>query len=340
MNFNFEDIELTNKYFRYIMCKDYIMAIEKDTNRLFKFDNLNRKFNEEKSLSYMWILDSVLSNNYEMCTHDDKLIFVIGFSDKNPYNIKIVMCNQDFSDYKELTNNCMVRNYPKPRTSYFSVVYNNYLYMGFGYDVSLRAPLNDIWRYDLINKEWTKLEYTSDDIILPRYASSCVLVNDNIYIFGGEDFKINKVRLNEVLVYNITSNYLRKIQMPKHINLGIAGSSCDYYNSHIYIHGGLVLDEFNNKKSNFFNNIIRFNIHSEKLEMCCLNNNTKNSYRDCLKIINGQMYVFPNGIRNCSNLMVIKLDDSKNQMEQKNKMLSSKQQLIYCDLSFILNNGK
>jgi len=46
--------------------------------------------------------------------------------------------------------------------------------------------MNDLWRFDFTNMEWTLIE-TKNNIVSPRYGHTCVLFKNELFVFGGCD---------------------------------------------------------------------------------------------------------------------------------------------------------
>ncbi len=50
-----------------------------------------------------------------------------------------------------------------------------------------KIALNDVWLFNIYNKNWIQLQVTNPDIFESRFCHSSVLVNENIFIFGGKN---------------------------------------------------------------------------------------------------------------------------------------------------------
>lgn len=66
-----------------------------------------------------------------------------------------------------------------------SFVYNNEIYFFGGY--GLFTYKNILTRFDFKTKEWYAIETFGDEIPSPRRAAFGILINDNLYVFGGNE---------------------------------------------------------------------------------------------------------------------------------------------------------
>lgn len=74
---------------------------------------------------------------------------------------------------------------PSPVMGHKAVAYNNSLFMFGGYGGSSRGMNNDLHSYNVESKNWTRHGYLSAMLPMSYYAS--VLINDDMYIFGGSN---------------------------------------------------------------------------------------------------------------------------------------------------------
>lgn len=210
---------------------------------------------------------------------------------------------------------------PLARAGNFCALYKNKIYIGFGWNGS--SCLTDIWYFDLDNLIWNQVVYNNDIIIEGRDSAACVLVDNDIYIFGGGN---KKITYNQIIKFNLILNHLEYIKVPNHIDVGIAGCSCCYYDDNIYLLGGRI----NNKS---MPNIVKMNVKS------CVFENLKIDidigYASTANIINGIIYLMGgNGKDVHDKIYAIEVDDNKNMKNQNDKMfkLGSK----YSDIKIIL----
>ena len=85
------------------------------------------------------------------------------------------------------------------------VVIGDYIYIFGGYTQDPSGNLNDLYKIDTINKTSTKIDL-SDDIPSPRQHHTMVVIDGNIYIFGGEqngDARNDLYKIEFVDVLNI-----------------------------------------------------------------------------------------------------------------------------------------
>ena len=94
---------------------------------------------------------------------------------------------------------------PSPRYNHTMVVIGDYIYIFGGYTQDPSGNLNDLYKIDTINKTSTKIDL-SDDIPSPRQHHTMVVIDGNIYIFGGEqngDARNDLYKIEFVDVLNI-----------------------------------------------------------------------------------------------------------------------------------------
>ncbi|RLV91265.1 Kelch repeat-containing protein 2 [Spathaspora sp. JA1] len=76
---------------------------------------------------------------------------------------------------------------PPPLTNHSMSIYQNQIYI-FGGIYNNESVSNDLWSFNVDDNKWTKL-ITSGYIPNPVNEHSSCIVNDKLYIFGGNDFK-------------------------------------------------------------------------------------------------------------------------------------------------------
>ncbi len=61
---------------------------------------------------------------------------------------------------------------------------------------------NDTWSFDISTRKWTELQCTGS-IPFPRFGHAAVLVDDVMYVFGGNTF--NGTLLGDLTALNLSS---------------------------------------------------------------------------------------------------------------------------------------
>ncbi|KAI3404667.2 KEL2 [Candida oxycetoniae] len=75
---------------------------------------------------------------------------------------------------------------PPPLTNHSMSIYNNKIYV-FGGVYNNEKVSNDLWVFDAEEEKWTQVE-TSGTVPLPVNEHSSCIVDDRLYIYGGNDF--------------------------------------------------------------------------------------------------------------------------------------------------------
>ena len=114
-----------------------------------------------------------------------------------------------------------------------------YLYGGLsaGYN-------NDIWRFDIILKQWEKIKSVNNknDEPVPRYGHSSIIIGNNLVIFGGETPK-NYFKVSEdLIVFNIDNKKFSYPRIKKGKISQRKGHICIATTSSMLIYGGINLD--------------------------------------------------------------------------------------------------
>ena len=87
--------------------------------------------------------------------------------------------------------------YPQPRVGHFTCNDDRFIYIGLGTNVL--NEFDDVWRYDMIEQEWIKLDCKLE----PRNGARACLYENYIIIFGGFS---NKRYYNDIRVIKILEN--------------------------------------------------------------------------------------------------------------------------------------
>ncbi|KAK6203638.1 uncharacterized protein RJT21DRAFT_119803 [Scheffersomyces amazonensis] len=76
---------------------------------------------------------------------------------------------------------------PPPLTNHSMAIYKNKLYV-FGGVYNNEKVSNDLWSYDPLSNKWSQIP-TTGNIPLPVNEHSSCVVNDKLFVYGGNDFK-------------------------------------------------------------------------------------------------------------------------------------------------------
>ena len=102
---------------------------------------------------------------------------------------------------------------------------------------------NDLWKYDIIKKEWIFLENN------PNFAlSGCKIshYNNNLYIIGGQ---YDSKNYNQILKYSLINNIISKINCLARLTFGLKNEkeniigfspSCVINNGYLYLCNGTI----------------------------------------------------------------------------------------------------
>ena len=140
---------------------------------------------------------------------------------------------------------------PCSRVSFSTSIYSNKVYM-FGGLYSIIS--NDLWKYDIEKNKWAQITYKQNDEPCPRHNHTSVIVNDNLFIFGGEGPKDKPIE--DLVVFNIPTEklYFPTIQKKKNIKQR-KGHICVGTNSCFLIQGGMDLRTLEIDNTAFIYNI-------------------------------------------------------------------------------------
>ena len=133
---------------------------------------------------------------------------------------------------------------PTPRHSHFTV-YNSksdISIIGYGLD-SNGHHCHDIWAINFITFKWNRLNINLNSIS-PRYGSTSVLINNKIYIFGGQN-KNNY--FSDLHIINLDTLNIEIPHIEGNQPIGRVGHAMGTYNNKIVIWGGnneQILEDF------------------------------------------------------------------------------------------------
>ena len=177
-------VALVNNY--YMMVYGGLDENEKDINTIHLFDLRNN----------IWILAKSVGEEPKLrdsqsCTMINNTGYIFGgqgenderFNDMYQLNFDIDETKQKYEVKwsQEITKGIK----PSVRTSHSSVGYKNQFIFIIGGEGENQVPLNDVWIYDIISKEYSQLTINNSNGFEGRFCHSSCLLNDTIVIYGG-----------------------------------------------------------------------------------------------------------------------------------------------------------
>lgn len=121
-----------------------------------------------------------------------------------------------------------------PRTGHAVVVWNHCFYLMGGTDENARQ--NDIYRYNVRQRQWALVEPTGGMAPSARSGSKAVICRDSIFFFGGYTKKDGDY-FNDLYEFNIPRAHWSRIDAPNPPTLR-TDHSCIMYEASLYIFGG------------------------------------------------------------------------------------------------------
>ncbi len=118
---------------------------------------------------------------------------------------------------------------PNRRCNHTTLIYNNFLYIFGGKDISDRK-LGDIMRVDLDQErpQWEKITPSNGIILDPICNHTGNFINGKYYIIGGSDESIQQSPY--IYIYDVENNILEKEELPKNDNTCfLSFHTADYY---------------------------------------------------------------------------------------------------------------
>ena len=156
-----------------------------------------------------------------------------------------------------------VLNPPKRRSFHTSCIYNNFLYIFGGKDIT-EGKLNDIMKINLMEIEspyWEKVIPENGTELEPLAYHSGTLIDDNYYIIGGSN--VFERQNPFVYIYNLRENNLEKIKLEKNDDAicYLTMHTANYYSpkTEIILFGGY-------SDGSMLNKIYRFNIRTHDIK--------------------------------------------------------------------------
>lgn len=170
--------------------------------------------------------------------HNDTLIIGYGCG-QSPNEYLDDMWEYNFLTDQWTEIKCFTK--PSPRDSCGYVLINNDIYLLGGSFKNTKK--NDLWKYDIIKKEWILLENN------PNFAlSGCKIshYNNNLYIIGGQ---YDSKNYNQILKYSLVNNIISKINCLAKLASGLKNEkeniigfspSCVINNGYLYLCNGTI----------------------------------------------------------------------------------------------------
>ena len=150
---------------------------------------------------------------------------------------------------------------PKRRSFHTSCIYNNYLYIFGGKDIT-EGKLSDIMRINLDtenNPTWENVIPSNNIALEPLAYHTGTLIGDKYYIIGGNDKYIRQSAF--IYIYDLSANTLEKIKIEKNEDICYLSMHTADYNeqkNEIILFGGY-------SEGEMLNTIYRFNIETREI---------------------------------------------------------------------------
>jgi len=171
---------------------------------------------------------------------------------------------------------------PTPRHSHSAVVYEDCLYVFGGYDGNYK---NDFYKFNFTKNHWSKIKH-NDSEIWPssRYRTSCTVVGDKMYMFGGHD---GQQQLNDFYYYHFNMKKWFLINYPK----SFGPSPRD---SHILAHSDDSIFLFGGSSGWAKSDFYQFEINKEEWKTIKHDDGVKPSCRfwHVGAVVNDKLYIF------------------------------------------------
>ena len=142
-------------------------------------------------------------DEHTCCKMDNKVVVFGGFNDGERTN-DVHIFDTDACQWTKRSPVDANAPAPKPRAGHSATLHEGILYI-FGGKDDENLKLNDIWKFDIEQREWTELEPSnSQQAPTQRAGHSALLYQGYICIFGGI-FEVTK-ELNDFHLYDIENN--------------------------------------------------------------------------------------------------------------------------------------
>ncbi|KAK2959152.1 putative Tip elongation aberrant protein 1 [Blattamonas nauphoetae] len=134
-------------------------------------------------------------------------IVIFGGKTKDGYSNELWVLSLEKEEWAPLTD---FEEQPQPRAFHSSAKVDNKFYIFGGEslseDRSQRIVLNDLWCFDAVQLVWTQITFEDGAVPPPRRGASLTMMDEKLYLFGGEKFSDNgaAVGMNDLWHINIT----------------------------------------------------------------------------------------------------------------------------------------
>ena len=179
---------------------------------------------------------------------------------------------------------------PKRRSFHTSCIYNNYLYIFGGKDIT-EGKLSDIIRINLDtenNPKWENIVPSNNVNLDPLAYHTGTLIGDKYYIIGGNDKFIRQSSF--IYIYDLKDNILEKTEIAKNEDICyLSMHTADYYEpkNEIILFGGY-------SEGEMLNTIFRFNIETK--EITKIENSDSNSNNIPLPRTGHASFIYENSL--------------------------------------------
>ena len=192
---------------------------------------------------------------------------------------------------------------PKRRSFHTSCIYNNYLYIFGGKDIT-EGKLCDIMKINLdieMNSEWENIIPSNNVNLEPLAFHTGTLIDDKYYIIGGNDKYIRQS--SYIYIYYLKNNILEKIKIEKNEDICyLSMHTADFYEpkKEIILFGGY-------SEGEMLNTIYKFNIETKEITKIEYQNNESQKIPlprtgHSSFIYNNNLYIFGGSIKDGSLL--------------------------------------
>jgi N-acetylneuraminic acid mutarotase len=198
---------LTNQTYIFINKKLYMLggenSKEMSTNNLYILNLETLKW--EKRIYLNLYFPEISGHSCIYYKSKNSLIVFGGFA-KGMYLNSIYNLNLDINDWtkEEYNLGSVDLNLPEGRMCHSAIIAKDDMFIYAGFNVE--KYFGDLWKFNLLSKEWSLIVPNNSEKPEPRIGNSFVYnENDNIiYIFGGKVANIQE--RNEFWKYDITNN--------------------------------------------------------------------------------------------------------------------------------------
>ena len=155
-------------------------------------------------------------------------------------------------------------NPPKRRSFHTSCIYDNYLYIFGGKDIT-EGKLSDIMRINLKEEKdpsWETVSPANEKKLEPLAYHTGTLIGDEYYIIGGSNAFLRQSPF--IYIYNLRNNTLKKIKLEKSEDIisYLTMHTANFYekNNEIILFGGY-------SDGSMLNKIYRYNIRTQEVKL-------------------------------------------------------------------------